>query len=247
MRLNKMHSLISGCLALLLCFVAATAQEAKPAAPADPELERIKELSKQAWQEAEQFNKAGHKDSDPNYPGRKWAATFWQYRQEHPGTTAAARATYEALHFLVHAELFAEFEAKADSLKPDDGAWKELVGTLHEAAERKKDASYFLSKAQWLYQQSPDKEVKVRARFMLAQAHWKRGETEKAKTGFQAVIAEFPGTPQAKRAASNLDEIAYLNLGQAAPLFAYRTTGGAPLALADLKGQVVLLKFWASW
>lgn len=244
MRLNK---IINGCLALLLCCVAAAAQAPKPAAPVDPELERIKEQSKQAWQEAEQFNQAGHKDTDPNYPGRKWAATFWQYRQEHPGTAAAARATQEALHFLVHAGLFAEFEAKADALKPADAAWKELIGTLHEAAERKKDSSYFLNKAHWLYQQSPDKEVKVRARFMLAQAHWHKGETDQAKAGFQAVIAEFPGTPQAKRAANNLDEIAYLNPGQPAPLFAYKTTSGAPLALAELKGQVILLKFWASW
>lgn len=247
MRLNKMHWLISGCFALLFCCVVAMAQEAKPAAPADPELERIKAQSKQAWQEAEQFNKAGHKDTDPNYPGRQWAATFWQYRQEHPGTPAAARATQEALHFLVHAGLLAEFEAKADSLKPDDAAWKELIGTLNEAAEHKKDDTYFINKAQWLYQQSPDKEVKARARFMLAQAQWKKGETDKAKAGFQAVIAEFPGTPQAKRAAGNLDEIAYLNLGQPAPLFAYKTTSGTPLGLADLKGKVVLLKFWASW
>ena len=48
MKLNKMNSIISGCL-LLFCLLTASAQETKPAAatPADPELERVKELSKQ--------------------------------------------------------------------------------------------------------------------------------------------------------------------------------------------------------
>jgi len=243
--MKHLRLLLSLCLMLLGC-AAARAQENNTAAP-DAELERIKTLSKQARDEAEQFRKAGNKDTDEKYPGRQWAVTFWQYRLEHPGTPAAARATQEALRFLVRAELFAEFEAKADTLKADDPAWKELIYTLNEAAERKKDSTYFLSKVRWLDQHAMDKEVKARARFMQAQRLWQNGEAAQAKTLFQSIIAEFPDTPFARRAAGNIGEIEILNVGQPAPLFAHKTVAGTPLTLADYRGQVVLLEFWASW
>lgn len=35
--------------------------------------------------------------------------------------------------------------------------------------------------------------------------------------------------------------------GAPAPAFQLPTSGSAPLALSDLKGQVVLINFWASW
>jgi thiol-disulfide isomerase/thioredoxin len=35
--------------------------------------------------------------------------------------------------------------------------------------------------------------------------------------------------------------------GAPAPAFALPASGSAPLALSDLKGQVVLINFWASW
>src|SRR5215831_20602096 len=90
------------CLTLLLAATVAARQQAQQ--PADPELERIEKTIREAWQEADQYVKAGGKEGDTNYPGRKWAATLWEYRQQHPGTAASATATAEALHFLAHAE-----------------------------------------------------------------------------------------------------------------------------------------------
>ena len=204
-------------------------------------------MIRQAWQEAEQSTKAGVKASEANHPFRKWSATFWQYRGSHPGTQAAARATSEALHLLIHAENISEMEAKADTLKPDDAAWKYAINVLMEAAGNKNNYVYLISKTQMLLERSPDPEIKLRARFTLGQAYWKNGNTEQAKSAFQTVLAQHPNTPYAKEAEGNLMEMELLNLGQPAPLFASRTTNGEPLALSSFKGKVVLLKFWASW
>ena len=38
-----------------------------------------------------------------------------------------------------------------------------------------------------------------------------------------------------------------LRTGAPAPVFALQSSSGKPVALADLKGQIVLVNFWASW
>ncbi|MGH9939032.1 MAG: tetratricopeptide repeat protein [Blastocatellia bacterium] len=232
-------------ISLLLTFSATAQEQAKP--PADPELEKVKELSRQAWQESDQFVKAGNKAGDAAYPGRKWAATLWEYREQHPGTPAAAHATGEALHLLVHAELYTELAAKADALKPDDGAWKRVLGVLMEAANHKKEYDYALNKATYLLQSAPDKDVKRQAQYTVGEALWKKGATDQAVTAFRKVIADYPNTSLARQAESNIYEIEALNTGLPAPLFAFKAANGDPVSLADLKGKVVLLHFWASW
>ncbi len=247
MKHGKLNQILASGLAfILLLTIAAGAQDA-PKKPSDPELDRVETMSRQAWQASEQFTKSGGKASDANHPNRKSAATLWQYRGEHPGTPAAARATSEALHLLIHADQISEVQAKADTLKLDDAVWKQVIPVLMEAAESKSDYAYFISKAQALLPRTADPEIKLRARFMLAQAYWKKGDTEQAKAAFQTVIAEHPNTPQAAQAEGNLLEMELLNTGQPAPLFAYRSTSGEPISLASFKGQVVLLEFWASW
>jgi tetratricopeptide (TPR) repeat protein len=233
------------CLTLLLAATVAAQQQSPQ--PADPELQQIEKTVREAWQEADQYVKAGGKESDANYPGRKWAATLWQYRQDNPGTAASAHATAEALHFLVHAEQTGEMNNKADSLAPDDAAWKRTIGVLRESAERNKNYDYLIAKSKSLLEKSPDRDVKMRAQFAFGQGLWKKGEAEAARAAFQKVIAEYPNTQLAREAEGNIHELDLLNLGQPAPLFAHRGINGEPVSLADFKGKVTLLNFWASW
>ena len=86
MKSRSLVYLVVLCLTLLLAAAIAARQQSQQTA--DSELERIEKTIREAWQEAEQYVKAGGKESDVNYPGRKWAAALWQYRQQHPGTAA---------------------------------------------------------------------------------------------------------------------------------------------------------------
>jgi TolA-binding protein len=230
-----------------LLLVSSGAAQSHSQPPTDPEREQIEKTIREAWQEADQYVKTGGKENDANYPGRKWAATLWQYRRQHPGTAATVHATAEALHFLVHAEQIGELIGKADSLAPDDAAWKRVIGVLREAADKKKDYDYLIAKSKFLLERSPDRDVKMRAQFTLAQGFWKKGETEQARAAFEKVVADYPNTPLAREAEGNLHELDALNLGKPAPLFAYKGINGEPVALADFKGKVTLLNFWASW
>jgi tetratricopeptide (TPR) repeat protein len=246
---NIIHLIIL-CLALLLTATVAAQQQSQQ--PADPDLQQIEKTVREAWQEADQYVRAGGKESDPNYPGRKWAATLWQYRQQHlhtsgAGAAASAHATAEALHFLAHAEQIGELIGKADSLAPDDTIWKRVIGVLREAADRKQDYEYLITKSKFLLEKASDRDVKMLAQFAVAQGLWKKGETEQARTAFRKVLGEYPNTPLAREAEGNIHELDSLNLGQPAPLFAHRGINGEPVSLADFKGKVTLLNFWASW
>ncbi|MGH9842598.1 MAG: redoxin domain-containing protein [Blastocatellia bacterium] len=247
MKSRNILSLFAGCALVLALLTATTRAQEQPKPAADPELERVKKLTQDAWEEAQQFLKGGNKESDAAYPGRKWAVTLWEYGAEHPGTPAAAHATGEALHFLAHAGLHDELAAKADSLKADDPAWRRLVSVLLESAERSKDYAYAIRKLTWLTQNTADKKLQARAQFSLGQAWWKKGDNDLAKAAFRQLIADQPGSASAKEAEGNLFEMESLNVGQPAPQFAFKGANGAPVSLAGYKGKVVLLNFWASW
>lgn len=245
---RKTISQLFGCFLGLILLLPLTARaQNTPQKSGDPELERVQAMIRQAKQESEQFLGSGGKASDANHQNLKWAATLWQYRGEHPSTPATDLATSEALRLLIRADHINEMQAKADTLKPDDAAWKQAINALMEAATNRGNYDYLISKAQALVQHATDPEIKLRARFTLGRAYWKKGDTEQAKAAFQAVITQRPNTSYAEAAEGNLMEMQNLNLGQPAPLFANRTINGEPISLADFKGKVVVLKFWASW
>jgi peroxiredoxin len=79
-------------------------------------------------------------------------------------------------------------------------------------------------------------------------------DTENGNAMLKAVPADFPGTHYAGRAQSLLDSLerkakaeAQYAIGKKFPDFAETDLDGKPLALANFKGKVVLVDFWATW
>jgi len=233
-------------LALLFILPALTVNAQNRPAP-DAEMDRVQAMIGQSKKESENFSKAGGQPGDANNPNLKWAAALWQYREKHPGTPATVVATTEALRLLNRADRLSELQAKADALKPDDAAWKQVFYVLMSSASKSKDYSYLISKAEILAQSSADRDIRAQARFNIGDAYWRSKDNERARKAFQAVVAEYPGTEYAEEAEGNLREIEFLNLGQPAPAFARTTLKGDPISLAGLKGKVVVLKFWGTY
>lgn len=230
---------------VLLVTISTRAQNAPK--PADREMERVQAMISQAKKEAEQFSKSGGQAVDANNPNLKWAQALWRYRRKHPGTPATTLATTEALRLLVRADRISEVQAKANTLKTTDAAWKPVITVLLGAAIRKKDYTYFISKAETLAQNSIDPEVKAKARFVIGEAYWRKGDIDQARIAFQTVVTQYPKTSYGEQAEGNLREIEFLNVGQSAPLFERATIDGDPFSLGSLKGQVVVLKFWGTY
>jgi len=213
----------------------------------DKEMDQVQAMIAQSKKDAEQFAKSGGKPGDASDPNLKWAAALWQYREKHPGTPATVTATIEALRQLNRADHLSELQAKADTLKPDDAAWKQVFYVLMSAASKSKDYNYLIGKAEALAQTAVDRNIKAQARFNIGDAYWRTKDIEPARKAFQTVVTEFPGTPYAEEAEGNLHEIEFLNLGQPAPVFERTTISGDPISLAGFKGKVLVLKFWGTY
>jgi peroxiredoxin len=213
----------------------------------DREMERVQGMIATAKKEVEGFSKAGGKADDPKHPNLKWAATFWSYRLKHLGTPAATAATTQALQMLYRSERLSEMQSKADTLKLDEPAWRQLIFLVLSAAIKTKDYAYFFSKAEALTQSAADPNIKALARLKIGEAYWRKGDLDQTRTAFLAVVSQYPKTAYAEDARGNLREIEFLNVGQTAPQFEHKTIDGAPLSLDGFKGKIVVLKFWATY
>jgi peroxiredoxin len=106
---------------------------------------------------------------------------------------------------------------------------------------------------------NPDKEAQAAAVYALGFGIWMNDvlatdaegkpvdnpdARERAKNVFNNCVAGFPGTKGAEGAQAFLYEIEKLQVGQPAPDLAGKDADGRDLKLADLKGRVVVLKFW---
>ena len=82
---------------------------------------------------------------------------------------------------LNRADRLTELQAKVDTLKPDDAAWKRVFYVLMSAASKTKDYSYLISKAEALAQAAADSDIKAQARFMIGDAYWSSKDIDRAR------------------------------------------------------------------
>ncbi|WP_179413512.1 redoxin family protein [Mucilaginibacter sp. E4BP6] len=64
---------------------------------------------------------------------------------------------------------------------------------------------------------------------------------------YNAFTPELRATSLGKDIAQRINAAHAIGVGDPAPLFTLNNTNGKPISLADLKGKIVLIDFWASW
>lgn len=226
----------------------ATTLAQQPQKPSeDPLLKQVEEMGKRCHAESNQFREQGGKAGDPSDPARKWAPLFWRFREQHPGTPVATRATRAALSWWRHADQDQEVVARAEKLPPEDSAWERVIDVFQDSARKTGAWARFTSKAESLVQASTDKKLVGLVQMELGKAYLQQDKPERAKTVFQALVSEAPGSSTAENAKQFIYEINHLNVGQPAPQFQAKTIDGAPISSQDFRGKVMLLNFWASW
>ena len=82
---------------------------------------------------------------------------------------------------------------------------------------------------------------------MLGQIELGQGRITTAKTTFGEVLEHGKETDFVKDAEGFIFEIERLQPGMVAPDFTARTIDGKSVSLKSLRGNVVLLNFWATW
>ena len=216
--------------------------------PAQDQLQKkIAEMSAQARVEAIEFREAGGKPGAARDPALKWAAALWSLREQHPGTPAAASAAAASLLWLRYADRDEDVLAKAEQLPPRDPAWANVIADVRDSARKTKQFARFLKMAQSVLDAAKDPPLRAPIRLAIGRCWLDQNQPEKAKASFEAILRESPRSEHAKQADRSIYEITALSNGKPAPLFAAKTVNGAPFALADYRGKVVLLNFWATW
>jgi hypothetical protein len=229
----------------LASFMAGSAAAQAPSQP-DPLVKEVDELLKQAQAEIDAFENRGRKKSDPEHPVVTWVEKLWAFREVHPATAGAGKATTEAIHLLVHAERVPEAERRADSVAADDSAWESLSRVVVEGAASGNDYAFAARKLSEVAARQDDAKVRSRVNHYLGRALWKSEKLDDARAAYQAALRDAAGTAFAKDVETALYEMDNLGYGQPAPSFAATARDGSRVALADFHGRVVILVFWAS-
>jgi thiol-disulfide isomerase/thioredoxin len=132
-------------------------------------------------------------------------------------------------HYADSSEITAPLEVLPDvaisSGKPD--AWIRL---LEAFLERTKNPS-----------------ARLAAWYAKGQIQMQTGAQEAAKVTFEHLVAAEPDSDSAEFARRAIFEIDHLQVGKVAPDFTARTLDGDEVSLESLRGNVVLLDFWATW
>jgi hypothetical protein len=225
----------------------AQAQSPPPdAAASAAAVTEIRQTIDAAWKDVQAYRSGGGKPATPDHPALKWHATLWAYREQHPGTEAATRATADAIRLLVRGEFWEQAHARTDAVGVDDPAWERLSSALYEEGATRKDFAYTIDRLSKVAAATTSGSIKSAALLDIGRAQRRQGDVAAATKSFEASRSAAPGTASAEEAGGLLYEIAHLSIGLPAPTFSTKARNGKTVDLAALHGRAVVLVFWAT-
>jgi hypothetical protein len=233
--------------ALLGAGQSARAQTPPPdAAAAAAAVAEIRQTIDSAWKEVQAFDKAGGKPGAPDHPALKWHATLWTYREQHPGTEAAARATADAIRLLVRGQFWDQAHARTEAVGADEKAWERLSAAIYEEGSTRKDFGYVITTLSKIAAATKSPTITSAVMLDIARAQRRQGDTAAATKSFEASRSAAPDSASGQEADRVLYEINYLSVGLPAPTFSTKGRNGKTVDLASFRGRPVVLVFWST-
>ena len=207
----------------------------------------LEDILRQARKEILNFQKAGGTNRDLGHPAEQWARQLWKWRETQPGTPEAAKATTEAVRFLVYSDRFTEAQSRVDRIPTGDPAWQGLARVLLDSAARQKDYTYFFAKLQSVFNETTDATTRAAVQLNLGRAWRRQRDEKKAEIAFRSAMDLAADSRAGKEAETQLYELLHLGAGKPAPAFSAAAIDGARLSLADYRGKPVVVLFWATY
>lgn len=225
----------------------ALAQTPPPdAAAAAAAVAEIRQTIDAAWKDVQAYRSGGGKPATLDHPALKWHATLWAYREQHPDTPAAARATADAIRLLVRGEFWDQAHARTALVGADDPAWERLSNALYEEGSTRKDFAYTIETLSKVASSTTSGSIRSAVLLDIGRAQRRQGDVAAAKESLEASRSAAPGSASSEEADRVLYEITHLSMGLPAPTFSAKGRNGKTVDLAALHGRAVVLVFWST-
>ena len=228
-----------------LLFVVPHAYGQSDDAVADSAFSALMERVRGGIQKYEQADQSAKADSLE----RAYAQELFQFYLEHSDTEAGSQAAQRAFLMWGNTGAAPEVKRALARLDTDSRIWSLAlpgVRTAYDRSEKKTESDYID-----LLKEFRDTLSHARSRsalrFQLAESYMSSGQEQKAAGLYQQVVSMNADSIMVQLALNKLHEMESLSVGQEAPLFEATTVSGDTIALADFRGEVVLLEFWATW
>ena len=130
---------------------------------------------------------------------------------------------------------------------PDAAEVLRPLEALPDAAAASGRADRWIELLNELTERTQDAQVRAAALYTKGQIQLQAGATSDARITFERSAREAPDSQAARLAERAVFGIDHLQVGKTAPEFTATTLDGAEIALSSLRGNVVLLDFWATW
>jgi peroxiredoxin len=187
----------------------------------------------------------------PENPTPGWIARFRERLAKAEGTPVATRIRRDLLTIFANEDMAEDwtalFLAMAEKT-PEEAALGDHAqhGALY-VSERAGRREEMLAALRSVIEAHPRAPSAAGFRLALAEERREADDDAAARALYAAVIEIYPNTSDADEARGALYEMDHLAVGRVAPDFEADDIHGHRIRLADLRGKVVLLDFWATW
>lgn len=180
---------------------------------------------------------------------RAFAEEHFQYYLEHPNTKTGQDAALSAFVMWGNTDAVEQIDEAITHLGPDARAWSLAFNSISNAyiGSGIKSEDDYIALLKRLHGTLTHPRSQGALRLELADHYRSGGEREQAKKLLQEVVSLDADSIMTDLALGHLYEMESLNVGQQAPDFEATTIRGERVSLSDLRGQVVLIEFWATW